>query len=82
MIIVESKWKKFALYQTLSDWSEHINLDDLYDDMMLEDEQGLLELFDDQDVIVWEAFEDMSLVQLAEYVKQLAKSAQACANDY
>lgn len=82
MVQIENKWKKFALYQTLADWSEHINLDDLYDDMMLEDAQGLFKLFDDNDVIVWEALEDMSLIQLAEYVKQLAESSQFCANDY
>lgn len=50
--------------------------------MMLEDEQGLIELLEDNDAIVWEALEDMPLVQLAEYVKQLAESAQFCANDY
>lgn len=82
MVQIESKWKKFALYQTLSDWAEHISLDDLYDDMVLEDEQGLIELLEDNDAIVWEALEDMSLVQLAEYIKQLAESAQFCANDY
>lgn len=82
MVQIESKWKKFALYQTLSDWSEHISLEDLYDEMMLEDEQGLSELLDDNDAIVWETLEDMPLVQLAEYVKQLAESAQFCANDY
>ena len=73
---VANKWKRFAIAQTFSDWYEHINLDDLYDDMMLETEEGMAELFDEHEVVVWEAFEDWPLVKLAEYVKQLAESAQ------
>lgn len=73
---IKNKWKRFAIYQTFSDWRDNANLDDLFDDMQLEDEQGLSELFDDNDVIVWEAFEDWPLTKLAEYVKQLAESAQ------
>lgn len=74
---IENKWKRFALMQVFSDWYEHSNLDDIYDDMQLEDEQGIAELFDEHDVIVWEAFKNMPLVQLAEYVSQLAESAQS-----
>lgn len=81
-MIIENKWKKFALYQTLSDWYEHVNLDDIYDDIMLEDEQGLAELFDEHELIVWEVFEDMPLIKLAEFIKQLAEHAQSVANDY
>ena len=75
-IAIENKWKRFALMQVFSDWYENSNLDDIFDDMQLEDEQGMTELFDEHDVIVWEALEDMPLVELAEYATQLAESAQ------
>ena len=79
MTTIQNKWKRFALMQVFSDWYENSNLDDIFDDMQLEDEEGMAELFEDNDVIVWEAFEDMPLVQLAEYAKQLAECAQATA---
>lgn len=82
MITIENKWKRFALYEVLSDWYEHVNLDDLFDDMMLEDEQGMRELFDEHDVIIAEQFEDWDLVKLAEYTNGLAIHAQNVANDY
>jgi len=78
---IENKWKRFAIAQTLSDWYEHTNLDDLYDCMMLEDEIGLQELFDEHDVIVWEAFENWPLTMVAEYVQQLAEAAQQTAGE-
>ena len=79
-ISIENKWKRFALMQVFSDWYENSNLDDIFDDMQLEDEQGMAELFDEHDVIVWEALEDMPLVDIAEYAKQLAESAQHTAH--
>ena len=74
--MIKNKWKRFAISQTFADWYENTNLDDLFDDMVLETEEGLEELFNEHDVVVWEAFEDWPLIKLVEYVQQLAESAQ------
>ena len=74
--MLKNKWKRFAINNIFSEWNDAISADDIFDDMQLENEQGMAELFDDADVIVWEPFENWPLTALAEYALQLAETAQ------
>ena len=72
---IENKWKRFAISQALCDWGG-ITEDDLFDRMMIENEEGLSHLFEEHDVSVWEVFEDMPYRWLAEHIESLAEAAQ------
>ena len=78
--MIENKWKRFAVLQTLSDWSENISADDLFDLMTVEDEEGLSHLFAEHDVLVWDKFEDMPYRWVADHAESIAQAAQETAN--
>jgi len=77
--MIENKWKRFAVSQVLSDWGD-IASDDLFDRMVIEDEEGLPHLFDEFDVLVWDKFEDMPYRWVADHIETLAHAAQEVAN--
>ncbi len=77
--MIKNKWKRFAISETLCDWSG-IASDDLFDRIMIEDEEGLSHLFAEHDVSVWEPFEDMPYRWVADHIDSLAKSAQEVAD--
>lgn len=78
--MIENKWKRFAISQTLSDWGD-IDSSDLFDRMMLEDDKGLEELFEEFEVCVWQPFEDWHNTNLRDQIEELARCAQETAND-
>lgn len=77
--MIENKWKRFAVSQTLSDWGD-IDPSDLFDLMTVEDEEGLSNLFDQYDVLVWDRFEDMPYREVADHIESLAQAANETAN--
>ena len=77
--MIANKWKRFAVSQTLSDWGG-IDSADLFDCMMIEDEKGLEELFEKWEVIVWQPFENDTLLSVANHIDSLARSAQEVAD--
>ena len=77
--MIENKWKRFAVSQTLSDWGD-IDSSDLFDLMTVEDEEGLSNLFDQYDVLVWDRFEDMPYREVADHIESLAQAANETAN--
>lgn len=77
--MIANKWKRFAVSQTLSDWGD-IDSSDLFDCMMIEDEAGLEELFERWEVIVWQPFENDTLLSIANHIDSLARSAQEVAD--
>lgn len=77
--MIENKWKRFAIAQTLSDWGD-IAPDDLYDLMVFTDGDGLDDLFDEHGVLVWYPFEDWELNAVVEQIISLAEHAQEIAN--
>ena len=77
--MIANKWKRFAVSQTLSDWGD-IDSADLFDCMMIEDEKGLEKLFEKWEVIVWQPFENDTLLSVANHIDSLARSAQEVAD--
>ena len=77
--MIENKWKRFAVSQTLSDWGD-IDPSDLFDLMTVENEEGLSNLFDQYDVLVWDRFEDMPYREVADHIESLAQAANETAN--
>lgn len=78
--MIENKWKRFAVSQILSDWGD-IDSSDLFDLMVIEDNEGLEELFDQYDVIVWEPFESWHNIDVAKQIYSLASAAQETSYD-
>ena len=78
--MIENKWKRFAVSQTLSDWGD-IDSSDLFDLMAVEDDAGLEELFDEYEVVVWEPFENWHNIDVAKQIYSLASAAQETSYD-
>lgn len=81
MKMIENKWKRFAIYQTISDWGD-IAPDDLFDQILEQDtNEAIKELFDEYEVCVWQPFEDWHFSNLCSHIEELARCAQETAND-
>jgi hypothetical protein len=78
--MIENKWKRFAVSQTLADWGD-IDSSDLFDRMVIEDASGLEALFCEYEVIVWEPFEDWDITNVRDQIENLANMAQETEND-
>jgi uncharacterized protein YbdZ (MbtH family) len=78
--MIENRWKRFAVCQVLSDWAGDMDAADLFDRMVIEDEEGISHLFDECDVSVWNKFEDMPYGWVADHIESIAHAAQEVAN--
>lgn len=70
-MIIEDKWKMFALRHILSDWGRS--------GIELFDQLGTLDaekVFEDHGVVPWYPFEHFEAVDLAEMILDMAKKAQ------
>lgn len=78
--MIENKWKRFAISQTLSDWGD-IDSAELFDRLTETDSDGLEYLFDQFGIVVWEPFCEWDNMDVAKQIYTLAASAQEAEND-
>ena len=79
--MIDNKWKRFAIYQILSDWDELQDASNLYDVIAETANDDLVKIFDEYNVAVWQPFEDWTLTDIVNLLTEMATRAQETAND-
>ena len=73
---MKGKWKIFALNHCLSNYSDKVDPEILFDWIRDTEDEALVSLFDDYDISVWQPFEDWPLTNIAGLIVDLATSAE------
>ena len=74
--MLKDKWKRFAMLEVLSDWSEKVDAVTLFDWIDQTETDDLESLFDDYEIIVWGQFDNLELSDIASHISELAYRAQ------
>lgn len=77
---MKAKWKAFAVNETLSSWITGLFAAELFDIINDADSSEIDQVFTDNEVVVWQPFEDWSNVDVAVQIQELAERANTVDN--
>lgn len=71
---IKPKWKAFAVRHMLSDWNQNLSAEQVFDLIVLCQEECLEETLDENDIIFWAPFGELD--DIASHMEKLAAVAQ------